>query len=154
MIEQVAESDMQNQYFIKFQILHPRIEEKEPQFFEQINLDRIQTKGFSFKKNKIEKFDILCSVNTIDDRKCLTISSQIVFKNITTFSLRISFIDKLYEEMLLNPGDSVPIPFDLINNQIQIHYQENASKPILLSKTLTQHDFHCEITVGDYYLLL
>ena len=56
MIEQVKESDLQNQYFIKFSIPEPSLTIDKPQMFTQINLDRVKVKQQAITSSSKETF--------------------------------------------------------------------------------------------------
>jgi len=70
------------------------------------------------------------------NQKILTISSPIIMKNTTQKIIEIKFPAKPESILIvLNPGDSHPVPFDLVSGEMQIKFTEikEWSIPTLLS---------------------
>jgi len=154
MIDQVAESDLQNQYLVKFQIMDAQLASEVPQVFAQINLDRVKVKKHAIKNTSGELFGVYCTVDIIDDRKLLTIASAIVFVNNTAQLLEVQFVNAENTLLPLPRDQMVPVPVNFTRMVICLKLGADTSKYIYLEKISANQDFFYEIEINKLFFIL
>ena len=123
-------------------------------------LNPINIQKTHLKENKVyggkETLNIVTDVifDAETNQKILTISSPIIMKNTTQKTIEIRFPSKPEPVLMaLLPGESNPVPFDLISGEMQIKFQENKewSIPTLFSK-ISSSNASKLINILDNYL--
>ena len=119
-----------------------------------INIQRIHLKEHTVYGGK-ENYKILTNVvfEAETNKKILTISSPVVLRNITQKIIEIKFLSKNSSNLLVNPTDTVPIPFDMIKESIQIRFNDvNVwSLPCSLY-ILSDQNLNSQIHIQDKYV--